>query len=544
MSRCKVQQMKNLFLFVILCVVLSSCGSIDSYNESVTKFHPVEDLHEDVDKVYKQLKKLHPRLYQFTSKERMDFKFDSLKTAIKNPMTSRKFHKELAKVTKYIGQGHMSVSAPSIRFNRKQRKARRQKKFDINNLDFEYMDQKIIVRNARGADSLLVHAELLEVNNQNALNLLEKYKTTVASDGNNTTFLDRAVGYRFLGYYQQDNGRFDSIVLKFRNADSTFVKKYKRVSKEEQNITEDSTQKDSLNQIKPEKKLTKAERKAKKKLEKLERKDNRKKHKKYGYNYATMEYNRNLSFVGKDSTVALLKIRGFSRGKYEDFYEESFATLDALGTKDLIIDLRNNFGGRLNEIMTLNSYLTDQSVALIEKSETNTRFPIFKSTMSNTSSLVTKIFVGMASPYIIVDNLLRTSKKNGQLYYRFKAAKEKEPNPLNFKGNIYVLINGNSFSASSILSTQLHGSQRATFVGEETGGAYNGTVAGYYKNYELPNTKIRARIGLMHIDSKFKTTPDGYGVKPDIKITPTYQDRLQNIDTELEWVLNDIEQKK
>ena len=164
--------------------------------------------------------------------------------------------------------------------------------------------------------------------------------------------------------------------------------------------------------------------------------------------------------------------------------------------------------------------------------------------MSNTTSVVTKIIAGIASPYILTNNLLRSSKKDRQLYFKFKAAKEREANPLNFKGNIYVLINGNSFSASSILSTQLKGSNRATFVGEETGGAYNGTVAGYYKNYELPNTKIRARIGLMHIDSKFKTSPDGYGVKPDVEIIPTYQDRLNNIDPELEWILNDIEKKK
>ena len=164
--------------------------------------------------------------------------------------------------------------------------------------------------------------------------------------------------------------------------------------------------------------------------------------------------------------------------------------------------------------------------------------------MSNSNSLATKAVYGLLSPVVVVHNLLHTSKKEGQLYYKFKAAKEQEPSPLNFKGNVYVLINGNSFSASSILSTQLKGSKRATFVGEETGGAYNGTVAGFYKNYQLPNTKIRARIGLMHIDSKYKTEPDGYGVKPDEEIIPTYQDRLNNIDPELDWVLKDIYNKK
>lgn len=533
--------MKKFLLLLSISIILSSCGSIETYNEAVTKMHLVEDLREDVDKVYKQLHRLHPRLYQFTPKETLDFKFDSLKSAIKSPMTSRLFHKELAKVTKFVGQGHMSLSPPSKRFNRKERKARRKTKFDVSNLAFEYLDNKLIIREARGKDSLLVNAEVLEVNGQNPLDLMKKYKKTVASDGYNTTFHDRVVGYRFLGYYSQDNGRYDSISFKLRNLDSTFIKKYKRKPRAEKKTAVDSTKIDSIKKIEPRKKLTKAEKKAKK----LERKQRFRDYKKYGYNYTTKKNNRNLSFVGKDSTVALIKIRAFSNGsKYKDFYEETFATLDSLKTKDLIIDLRNNFGGRLNEIMTFYSYLTDKNFTLINKSEINSRIPTLKTLMSNSTSGVTKFFAGLVSPYLITNNLLRSSKIDGQLYFRLKASKEREPNPLNFKGNIYVLINGNSFSASSILSTQLDGSNRATFVGEETGGAYNGTVAGYYKVYELPNTKIRARIGLMHIDSKFKTTPDGYGIKPDVEITPTYQDRLNGVDPELQWVLNDIEAKR
>jgi len=164
--------------------------------------------------------------------------------------------------------------------------------------------------------------------------------------------------------------------------------------------------------------------------------------------------------------------------------------------------------------------------------------------MSNTQPTAIKILAGTLSPIIAPLELIRGSKKDGKLVYRLKAAKEQDPNPLNFKGKIYVLINGNSFSASSVLSTQLQGTKRATFVGEETGGAYNGTVAGMMKVYRLPNTKIEANIGLLHIDSKYKTEVDGYGVKPDVEILPTYQDRLNKVDPELEWVLNDIEEKK
>jgi len=533
--------MKKLLLNLTITLLLASCASVEKHNLQITKLHPVADLHADIDNAYTQLKRHHPHLYQFTTKEVLDFKFDSLKTAITEPMDSRTFFKQIAAVTKYIGQGHMSLTPPNQRFTKEERKALRGSKFDINNLDFEYLDGKLWIVNARGKDSAIVGSEVLKLENETPQELIKKYKKLITSDGYNTTFHNRVVGHRFMSYYGRDKGRFDSISLTFKNTDSTFTKKYKRILKSQKVVTKDSTKTDTTKTIKtPKKKLTKAE----KKLKKAENKAKWKHNRKYGYNAARKEYTRNLNFVGKDSSVALLKIRGFSNGKYKEFYAETFGKIDARNSKALIIDLRNNFGGRLNEIAHLYTYLTDKNFTMINPSEVNSRIPYLKFLMSNTNPIGAKIFTGLMSPVIAIQNVLRTSKKEGKLYYKFASSKEKEPALLHYRGPIYVMINGNSFSASSLLSTQLDGNDRATFVGEETGGAYNGTVAGIYKIYELPNTKVRARIGMMHIDAPFKVSPDGYGVKPDVEILPTIQDRLEKRDPELEWILKDIESKK
>jgi len=529
--------MKKLVFSVSIVLLLVSCASVQKHNETITKLHSVEALHEDVDKAYTQLKRHHPHLYQFRSKEVLDYKFDSLKNAIKAPMDSRRFYKKLAGVTKYIGQGHLAVIPPFKSFTKKERKARNKTKFDINNLDFEYLDGKLFVINTRGKDSLLVGNEVLKINDENTEDLIHEYKSLIASDGFNTTLHNRVVGTRFLGYYVKDKGVFDSIALTFKNIDSTFVQQFKRVAKKKFQAKKDSVKTDSIKL--PKKKLTKAEKKAKK----IEAKAKTKRNIKYGYNKSRKEYTRNLNFVGKDSTVALMKIRGFGNGKYKEFYKETFKTLDSLKTKYLVIDLRNNFGGRLNEITNLYSYLTDKTHVMMNPSEVNSRVPFLKMFMSKDKPFMMRFFAGVFSPVIITHNLLKTHKRDGKIYYRFKSSKEQEPNPLHFKGEIYVLTNGNSFSASSILSTQLQGNKRATFVGEETGGAYNGTVAGIYKMYELPNTKVKVKVWFMHLDTPFKTTPDGYGIKPDIEVLPTIEDRLNNVDPELEWVLQDIERE-
>ncbi len=526
--------MKKIILILSMALLLNSCGSIEKYNMQILKTHTISELRDDIDDVYDQLQRHHPHLYQFTGKEVLDFKFDSLKKAI-TPMTSRMFFKALVQVTKHVRQGHLSLTPPNKQFNKKERKKLIGSKFAINNLDFEFLDNKLWVVNARKEDSVLAVSEVLKINNEKSIDLINKYKTWIASDGYNTTLHNRVVGERFLRYYYNDKGRYDSIELTFKKNDSVFVKQYKRILKSQvAKQTKDSIGGKSLDLIS--KKLTKAEKKAKKEADKLKEKHNQK----YGFIKSRNEYTRNFNFIGKDSTVAYLKIRGFQNGKFKDFYTESFDSISKINTKALVIDLRDNFGGRLEEIAYLYGFLTDKNFIMINPSEVKSRIPFLKALMSNTSPIGFKIFLGLISPIELTRSVLRTKKNDGKIYYNFKFSKSKKPQPLNYTGPIYVLINGNSFSASSVLSSHLHGNKNVTFVGEETGGAYNGTVAGVYKQYTLPNSKIKARIGMMHIDAPKKTTKKGYGIVPDVKITPSIDDRVTNTDPELKYVLDAI----
>jgi C-terminal processing protease CtpA/Prc len=102
------------------------------------------------------------------------------------------------------------------------------------------------------------------------------------------------------------------------------------------------------------------------------------------------------------------------------------------------------------------------------------------------------------------------------------------------------LINGVSFSATSIKSSHLSATNRAYFVGEETGGDFNGTIAGTMPYFTLPHSKVKVRFGLQLIAPTVKTKILGRGIFPDKKITPTLQDRIDGRDTEMEWILNKI----
>ncbi len=528
--------MQKAILFVLVLLVLVSCKSIKNHNEQITKLHDVTYLHEDIDKVYNQLKKHHPKLYQYTSKQVLDFKFDSLKTTIKTPINSREFYKKLAPVVSQIKQGHISLSSANKWYTKRERKELLKRKLEFYALDFEYLENKLWVKSTRAKDSSIVGSEVVKIEDDFISDLIAVYKKRFSSDGYNTTLHDRYVGRHFSNFYYKDKGYIDSLRLTLKNKDSLFVKTFRRIKKKEK----PKGKKPDSTKTKKRVKLTSAE----KKVNRLAFKKKRKFKRKHGYIKKYNEYTRNFYFVDTDKSTAYMKLRSFTNGNYKRFYKESFARLDSAKTKNLILDLRDNGGGRIAEIDYLYAYLTDKPYKFIEDSEVNSRIPFLKFLMSNTTPNSIKVLSGIFSPIIIVQNLIRTRKHDGKLYYRFRQTKVKAPKPLRFTGNIYVLINGNSFSASSLISTHLKATKRAVFVGEETGGAYNGTVAGIYKIYELPTTKLKIRMGMMQIEAPQKQNPDGYGVMPDIEISPTIIDRNLKKDPEFDWVLKDIKSKR
>lgn len=528
--------MNRAFLIFGIFIILTSCVSVNKYNLEIEKPHSINDLQRDVDMAYSKLQRLHPKLYQFISKERLDFKFDSLKRSIKKPMTSMDFYKQLAPVISEIKQGHISLAPPLKRFTKNERKVRNKEKFEFYDLEFEKVNDAFMIKANYGSDSTIVGSEVLAIGSDSITNLIKKYKKVFSSDGYNKTFQDRFIGLRFSGFYIRDYGYLDSLPITLMKNDSVFVKNLRTISKD--SLNKKPKLMDSLNTIKIVK-LTKEEKKLKKEKAKITRKYN----KEYGYMASKKLYTRNFSFIGQDSTVAYMKIRNFNNGNYNKFYKNVFTKIDAAKTKNLIIDLRDNTGGSLSEISKLYSYLTKDNYQFVEKAQTKTRIPFLKSFISSRTPFFLNALGVLSAPITIPIELLKTSKKEGVINYRMPSSrKNKKPNELNFKGKIYVLINGNSFSASSILSTNLKATNRAIFVGEETGGHYNGTVAGVTKYIELPNSKVAVGFGLMQIQAPYQNSEKGYGIKPDMEIMPSKQDRILDVDPELNWILENIEQ--
>lgn len=516
---------------VVATLVLVGCGSVEKYNAHMETPIPPKDLIEDVNYVQKKLTKLHPSLYWYISEQELNGKFDSLRTNLKESLLPNEFFFKISPIVASVHQGHMGMRPLTKKIEKKQAKALKDAGTGpLSQFKLIWENKKMYVLENKSQDSTIVKgSEVVSINEVKPQDLYAKYKNTYTSDGYNQTFFPKQYQKRFSSLLVNEIGMQDSLSYVFKNADTTYLRTIKR-------FKEDPKKKDSLSQIQKDSirianKSPEAREKAKKEWEQK---------RVYGYDYTNKEFNKTFQFIGTDSTVAYLKIKNFTTGKTKKIYEEVFTKIKEKKSETLIIDLRDNPGGRLNEIQKLYSYLVTEEFQFVEEPEVTSRTSLFSNYFNNLPLITAPISVP-AFPIVATILYSKTSKKeDGKYYFKMKSSKPMEANPLHFDGKVYVLINGGSFSASCILSTNLQATGRAVFVGEETGGTYNGTVAGRMPLLELPNSKLQLRVGLMDIRTPYQTEEEGRGIMPNVEIIPTVEQILNGEDPELDWILKTI----
>ena len=521
--------MKKILLLVLTVLLFIQCSSVKKHNAQLDTLISVEKMKQDVDFTYLQFQRLHPNLYGYIDKAALDYKFDSVKKTITSPLKPLGFYKKLSPFVAAVRQGHSQVYIPIKKFTKKEAKVLEKKGTGpISQFELDVIDNKLfVIKNKSYNKSIQAGSEIISMNGLNPIDLITEYDHYFTSDGYNTTYKTAVASRKIASYFTAEQGIKDSITYQFQFKDSIKSSTIARKNPEK-------PKQDSLKQKTPTVKpiVTQAQKEAQKAFKRKKRIN--------GYNKDAQNFTRNFNFAAKDSSVAMMKIRGFKNKSYKTFYKESFQQLQDSKTKTLILDLRYNGGGRLAEIAELYSYLADSSFVFLDKSEVVSRASLVRGSYFESNSIAEKMVKIVFSPLAYSYALLEVKKEKDGKYYTQSFTKVKEPKATAFKGKIYVLINGGSFSASSIISSNLKGSRRATFVGQETGGDYNGTVAGFMPEIKLPNSQLKVRIGVMNVVPHYKTPVLGHGIYPDQEIIPTLQDKIEGNDPELQWIVNEI----
>jgi hypothetical protein len=532
----KLLLMRSIAIYILLFGILCGCVSTKKYNAQLAEKKSVEQLRGDVDYLYSKLLGNHPQLYWYIGENQLKAKFDSLKRSISEPMVAHDFYFKLAPLVASIRQGHTRLIPLNKRFTAKERDSLKVKKYGatpFSKLGFAIFNGKLYVVKSDSWDkSVPVGAEIVEVNGIGSDVLLSKYRSTLTADGYITTFVDRMLANRFPSFFYADFDFTDSLLCRIKLNDTTKLYTFRRAP-----VDTSKAKGKYKNVVKePRKVLSKAQ-KDSARAEQLKRKVQ-------GYDLESKTYSKNFEVSKSDSSVGILTLKDFSRGSYRKFYSQTFKKIDSLKLKTLVIDLRNNPGGSAADIADLYSYLVDTSFKFMSNSEvTSLRSALFTSYFQNLKGGF-KVLAAPFYPLYLVGIIPRTSVGDDGKYYVRLSKKVHKPSKPTFKGEVYVLINGGSFSASCIISSMLKGTKRAYFVGEETGGAYNGTVAGMMPYFELPSSKLNARIGLFCMRPTQQANIEGRGIMPDYQLTPSLADVLSGKDPEMEWVLKRVSQKR
>jgi C-terminal processing protease CtpA/Prc len=247
----------------------------------------------------------------------------------------------------------------------------------------------------------------------------------------------------------------------------------------------------------------------------------------------------NLNVI-ENSGIAILDIRKFvsqeineKYGSFQQFMDSAFKMIKEENLHNLIIDLRGNGGGDIAQ--ELIPYLINSPIQYYKIIDApKTRYSFLEHT--DKGLFFNEINVNLWNKY---------RNENGRYELIGNYNEYIQPSPYVYNGNLFVLIDGNSFSGTSELSSILYDRKRATFFGEETGGSYFGSSSGDFINLTLPHTQIKVTIPIrnyiMNISSNSNTRR---GVIPDYEITNTIKDILTGNDAEMNFVLNYISNNK
>ncbi|WP_158298713.1 S41 family peptidase [Sphingomonas psychrotolerans] len=224
-----------------------------------------------------------------------------------------------------------------------------------------------------------------------------------------------------------------------------------------------------------------------------------------------------------DDHTVYLNVPTFSNARlrkvgttFPDAIQRIFAEIERRGARDLILDLRENGGGSEPNESILFSYLVEKPLHKYAAVEARARRIVVTSLSGK--RFETEVFDDDDKDpqrQIQGGRWTRLNTPPNGLMSRWTAFA-----PI-FHGRLVVLAGGETFSGGAELASMLRHTERAVFVGEEVGGAYEGNTSGYRWNLELPNSGMKIAIPLLQFRMKWAgRRSHGRGVLPDCPAPP------------------------
>lgn len=496
--------LKTFFSSIFIAVLLGSCASsFKSYNPD--KKFSKKELQSDYSLLRNILEEKHPSLYWYTTKDSMDFYFDSLYAAIPDSMTELQFGWNiLAPLTQKIHCGHTSFA-----MSNNWGKYLRNRTIPSFPLYVKvWGDTMAVTANLNWkTDSVIKPGTIItSINNLSPNQIANKIFQYLPTDGyaENVNYL--RISSNFPYFHRNVFGLYKNYKVGYIDSAGN----EKKVTVPMWAPQKDSSQKETPKPSTSKRKLRKAR----------------------------IENARSI-LIDSSNNTATITLNTFSNGggrKLRSFFKHCFRAINKQQIKNVILDLRSNGGGDITMSSLLTSYISNKPFKVADSA-----YSISKNFAPYTGKIKSAFWSNTGLVF------LSKKRKDGLYHFGYWERHEFKPRKKNhFDGKLYVLINGPTFSASTLFCNAVKGQSNVTIVGEEAGGGWHGNNGIMIPDITLPVTKLKVRLPFFRIVQYNHVPKDGRGVVPDIYIGPSLEALKKNEDKKMmvvkEMIANDLKQ--
>lgn len=470
----------------------SAISTVPTYEFTAYEYRSDFEVLKDV------LEKNHGFLYENISKEKFEKKFNELAGKINEKTSLNEFFGLVMELLDTIGDGHTYLN-----FNNYADQI-----YDSATylpLSIKIFDTKIY-SNASYND-IPLGSEIVSIDGHKSKDILKKMATVAASETSHDRFANFALEGQFHILYPLYYGMAEHYTVRYIDINDGKEKSIDLVSK--------AYDMDKISQFPHSSYISGS----------------------FGYAQAPLQ----AEFDAKTKT-ATLRIYTFmpSNSKYfMNYVDNFFKRVADKKYENVIFDVRGNTGGEIALVDHILSYVAPKNGNTIYSEVLNPRV------FGRSNLIKDPNYEGILEEFSRLFKLTPEERKEeeiialkggavGMLYPEFEIQNENH-----FAGKTYVLMDEGSFSCGSIFPQKIMELCGGIGVGTITSGNYYETTAGTLPTFKLPNTEFEVSVPLLRLiieNKKNITIASNEGVEPTHLVGLSYEDFLNGVDTQLEYV--------